>query len=193
VKRVWQILNVLVTGTLIVVIMASAALAISARRSKDAIPSVLGHKVLTVLSGSMAPAIRTGDVIVDEPLAIGDEVRVGDVVTFRSREKTDMLITHRVVEIVKVDGRVLAYKTKGDANKDADTVLVGLEQLVGRYQWRIPFFGYISTFLRTPIGILLFVILPGLALIGLELRRVWVIFTESERKAEVEKAQDPEA
>src|SRR5437899_2420221 len=44
-------------------------------------PYVFGGRSFTVMSGSMQPAIDTGDVVIDETIAPRD-ARVGDIVTF---------------------------------------------------------------------------------------------------------------
>lgn len=185
-KLFLKVLNTVITVGLVLVIGAAGALAFSARRSGDAIPSVLGHKVLTVISGSMEPAIMTGDVIIVKPVANPQaEIKDGDVITFRAKDDASMLITHRVVGTVLVNGTPAAFVTKGDANASEDFVPVSPEQVVGRYQWRVPLFGYLSSFLRKPLGIVLFVILPGLILIGLEFYKMWQAVLEAEKtKAE---------
>ncbi|MFZ5649991.1 MAG: signal peptidase I [Bacillota bacterium] len=179
-KKFLNVFNIAVTIILVLVISAAAFLAFSARFSGDKMPSVAGHKVLTVLSGSMEPAIHTGDVIIIRPLAPDEQVKEGDVITFRTREKADMLITHRVMGIVSVNGVPKAYVTKGDANDSHDLSTVAREQVVGVYQWRVPYFGYFSDLLRKPFGIIAFVVLPGVILIGHELIKIYKILAEAE-------------
>lgn len=191
-RTVLKVLNILVTAGLVLVIITATALAISARRSKDALPSVVGRKVLTVLSGSMEPTIRTGDAIVVKPVQPGELAKEGDVITFRTKEEKNMLITHRVVGLVQVDGRPVAYVTKGDNNQTQDLTPVAVDQVVGIYQWRIPFFGYISTFMRKPFGIFLFVVLPGLLFIGGELKKLWRALEDSEAASKPKEAQGKE-
>jgi signal peptidase len=187
-----KVLNILVTAGLILLILASTALAISARRSKDALPSVAGRKVLTVLSGSMTPAIRTGDVIVVKPVLPGERAKEGDVITFRAKEDGSMLITHRVVGLIQVEGKTVAYVTKGDNNQSQDLTPVPVDRVIGLYQWRIPFFGYVSNFIRKPFGILLFVIVPGLLFIGGELKKLWRALEDSEASVKTQGAQGKE-
>jgi signal peptidase len=182
-KRLLKVLNVVLTVALVGVVLSTIFLAISARRSSDSIPTVSGNKVLTVLSGSMEPKIHTGDVIIVKPLLASDEVREGDIITFRTQEKADMLITHRVVGVVSVNGKAAAYVTKGDSNDSQDLSTVGRDQLVGRYSWRVPYFGYVASFLRKPVGIVLVIILPGLFVIGTEVRKMWLLLAEAETAA----------
>ncbi|MDB4896793.1 MAG: signal peptidase type [Firmicutes bacterium] len=179
-KASMRILGVLLNVALVLIIAAGAILGFTGRRSPDGIPTVAGRKVLSVLSGSMEPAIHTGDVILVQPLAADQQINDGDVITFRVREKPDMLITHRVAGTVLVNGQPVAYTTKGDANPTVDSEVVVREQLVGRVQLRVPYFGYVSAFLHKPIGIVVCVILPGLILIGLEFRKIWSALAEQE-------------
>lgn len=188
-KRFLKVLGFLTTTLLLLLLGASVVLAISARRSPDRISTVVGHKLLSVLSGSMEPAINTGDVIILKPFNIAtDEIQVGDVITFRTKSDPNMMITHRVIGIAMVNDKPSAYVMKGDNNDSPDVATVTRQQIVGIYRWRIPYFGYISSFIRQPVGLILFVILPGLVLIGMEFKKIWTAVAEAE-KAQAESAQ----
>ena len=81
--------------------------------------SILGFTPLKVLSGSMEPAIKTGDLIVVK--AIPDSnIEEGDIITFKTNP--DTFVTHRVVEVFDQDGNI-SFKTKGDANNVEDKEL----------------------------------------------------------------------
>src|SRR5687768_12979668 len=72
-----------------------------------------GSKLLSVQSGSMDPALKKGDLVsvVRTPTR---DLRVGDVITFTSRENSKQTITHRIVSVTgDMQGRIT---TKGDAN-----------------------------------------------------------------------------
>nr|WP_245302011.1 signal peptidase I [Symbiobacterium terraclitae] len=190
-----RILNGAVTAVLAVILVATVALAITARRSQDGMPSVLGYKVLSVLSGSMEPAIKTGDVIIVEPLKPDHEIKEGDVITFRAADAPEMLITHRVVGIVSVNGEPTAYVTKGDNNDAVDLSPVSRSQVVGIQRWRVPYYGYLREFMRKPVGIVSLVIAPGVLLIAMEIRKIVQVVMEEERAKKAEKepadAQSP--
>lgn len=191
-KVLLRILSGALTGVMAVVLVATVALAITARRSEDRIPSVMGYKVLSVISGSMEPAIMTGDVIIVEPLKPEQQIAEGDVITFRAKDKPDMLITHRVTGIISVNGQPAAFVTKGDNNDTEDLSTVARSQIVGIQRWRVPYYGYISNFVRTPVGVVLLVIVPGVALIGLEIRKLIKAVMEEEA-AKKDKADTAEA
>lgn len=168
--------NILLAG----VIALAAFVGISARAANDKFPTVMGHKVLTVLSGSMEPAISTGDVIIVKPLTPEDSIKEGDIITFRTKEKQDMLITHRVMGAVLINGEPRAYVTKGDANKSEDLGTVSREQVMGIYKWRVPYFGYVVDLMHQPKGIIALLVIPGAILIGSEFIKIWKLLGEAE-------------
>ncbi len=180
-KLFLKFFNYLVTGVLVLVIAAAAGLGFSARLSKDQIPTWKGYRMLTVLSGSMEPNIDTGDAIVVKDLGKGEKVKEGDIITFRAKEKQSMIITHRVVGTILVNGVPKAYVTKGDANVSQDFSTVSPDQIMGRYYQRVPYFGYVSSFIHKPVGIVVCVIIPGLVLIGFEFKKIWKLLAENEK------------
>jgi signal peptidase len=135
-------------------------------------PSVMGGSSFTVMSGSMTPALRTGDVVVESRLAARD-ARVGDVITFRDPEGSHRLITHRVRRLrLGADGTV-SLVTKGDDANAVQRWSVPADGSIGLVRLRIPFLGYALWGTRQPLGRFLLVILPVLLLSASELRRLW--------------------
>lgn len=112
-------------------------------------------QLLTVLSGSMEPAIKTGALVFVKP---AESYAVGDVVTYHA--DGDTTFTHRIIAQSEEDG-VLTFVTQGDANNVADDILVRPEMIVGKVLWDIPYMGYMTSFAKTRTGILLFVVLPA--------------------------------
>ena len=116
-----------------------------------------GWLVQTVATGSMAPAMPSGSLIISRPVDPAD-VRVGDVIVFRSPtgatvsggadgafEATEaMLITHRVVRVDDRDGEP-AFRTKGDGNDEVDPWVVTGPMLRARYVAHVPVVGGILT------------------------------------------------
>jgi signal peptidase len=130
-----------------------------------------GGRSLSVMSGSMAPAIETGDVVVSHGVSPLD-IRRGDVITFRDPTDAGRLITHRVKE-VRIAGGEAAFVTKGDANNSAERWTIAADGRVGLVAYRLPKLGYALAWLGHPFAKLLFVALPALLLGAYELRRIW--------------------
>jgi signal peptidase len=96
-------------------------------------PQLAGYRSFTVRSGSMTPAIETGDVVVTKPIA-PLSARVGDVVTFVDPEGTGKLFSHRV-QSVRAVGDDVAFVTRGDANTSTE-------------HWRVPASGSVGKVAR---------------------------------------------
>lgn len=104
------------------------------------VPRVLGATPLTVLSGSMEPALSPGDVVVVRPVD-PDELRTGDVVTVQPVSGDPTLVTHRVVQVDRDGADVTGLVTRGDANGAADAPLVP-DQVMGRVAYSVPLVGH---------------------------------------------------
>jgi signal peptidase I len=136
-----------------------------------AAPVLFCYETLTVLSGSMAPAIRSGDLVVDARIA-PLEARVGDVVTFTDPEDRSRLVTHRVRRL-RVAGGLVHFLTKGDANNATERWTIAKDGRIGRVEYRLPKLGYVSSWGGSRFGRLVLIVLPALLLGALELRRIW--------------------
>jgi len=106
-----------------------------------------------------------------EPADIGP----GSIIAYRSGEP---LITHRVVDVI--DESELSFITKGDANQSPDLSPVPAASVVGKVIFDVPYLGYLAAFVKTPLGFLLAIFLPGLAIIGLELKNMWQVVLKKE-------------
>lgn len=105
-------------------------------------PTVFGFSTAAVATGSMAPAIDAGDLIVTRAQ---DGYEVGDVVTYLAADGTST--THRI--IAKSGG---TYTMKGDANTAPDPA-VGESAIVGKVVCTLPGLGAAVTFLQSPAGL----------------------------------------
>src|SRR5919199_1464851 len=126
-------------------------------------PSVMGFESFVVYSGSMEPAIHTGDVAVVGPVKATD-LKVGDIVPYRAPADPDVVITHRIMDIGTDEQGRLVFQTKGDANNVQDQVLVDQKALLGRVAYAIPRLGYMVDMSKRTEGKLMFIALPGLLL-----------------------------
>jgi len=152
----------------IILLIAAAAFTFLAPR--------FGWSVDTVFSGSMEPQLKVGGVVVTRPVA-AEEIKVGDIITFHP-SMNEQLTSHRVIAVD--DGSSSHFLTKGDANEDADPFVVPAQNVVGKVCFHIPYFGYATQFIKTPLGLLLTLCLPGLIIIIMEMRNIWRVLTEDE-------------
>jgi signal peptidase len=150
-----------VLGTVVVVVLLVATIG----------PRVLPYRTFSVLSGSMAPTIPVGSMIFDREVD-ASELAPGDVVTFHPPGHGDKLVSHRVVRIEeKENGRFLV--TRGDANGVTDDWRIPAQGRGLRYEFHVPYLGYVVGGLLTPAGRLIALTLAALWLGGIALWTIW--------------------
>ena len=161
---------------LVIVLMTAAVLALLAPR--------FGWRVDAVFSGSMDPRLKVGGLVITRPVEAKD-IKVGDTITFYS-PLDKKLTSHRVIAVVEDSS--LHFRTKGDANEDPDPFIVPVQNVVGKVCFHIPYLGYVTQFVKTPLGFVLAFCLPGLIIIVMEMRNIWRVLTEEEirRKRRIE-------
>jgi signal peptidase len=137
-------------GFLRVALVWAALTFVVALAALATVPSLLGYRTLTVLSGSMTPTLGVGSIVVDEAIRPTD-ARVGDVVTFPSPNRPDHLITHRVKRIRVRDGKAYLV-TKGDANRTTERWNVPVGHQIGRVAYHVPVVGYVRAWLTGRAG-----------------------------------------
>lgn len=166
-KKIFRWITNIFIIFLIFIVTLSFYSVIKARRNLQEIPSILGYKPMSVLSGSMRPSLEPGDMIVVKEIK-PEDVNKGDVITFRM--DSDSLVTHRVVEVLN-QGKEIKFRTRGDANNTDDSNLVSSKQLIGILAFNIPKGGYIANFIRSPFGFIFLILIPIIYLIASELKK----------------------
>jgi len=165
-------------GLLTVLALCSVVLGFAARPGADGVSRIAGHPILTVLSGSMRPAFRPGDMLIDDRVsgARAEHLAVGDVITFRVTGTSNDFITHRIAAVkTSATGATgaVSYQTKGDANNAPDQDLVQPNQVVGVYQSHLPYGGYLLQDVHRRSIFLLFILLPLAYFVGSEVLQRW--------------------
>ena len=105
---------------------------------------IAGFRVYAVQTGSMAPTIPTGSLVVVDRGIEKDALKAGQILAFQTNSGT--LVTHRALSINKQAGLI---QTKGDANPSKDPAPIDTNQVVGVVIGHAPFLGFIPLFLGT--------------------------------------------
>ncbi|MDT5030207.1 MAG: signal peptidase [Actinoplanes sp.] len=115
-------------------------------------PTLAGLHSHVIMSGSMVPQLRPGDVIVT--MSVGaDRLHPGMVMSFTDPADPGRNIVHRLLRR-HPDGTL---QTRGDANAQADSTPVPVAAVVGVGVLRVPFVGLPAYWARTaqfvPLGV----------------------------------------
>lgn len=165
-KILKTVINVLLTifllFSVVVTILAFAAQSNSAR-----IPTIGGKNILTVLSSSMEPTIKKGDIIINKKITLEEagKLEKDTVITFSTGDLNgdgvDDINTHRIIEVKTDNSGKTVYVTKGDNNLIADTENVSPEAVISVWTGtRIAGVGKVLNFLQQPTGFLVVIVLP---------------------------------
>lgn len=136
-----KVRDVMVSIFTIIVIMACWYAIIVKMILKVDVPMVGGYSALIVLSGSMEPTIKTGEVIV---IHAQKDYKIKDILTYR---EGGILVTHRIVDETET-----TYTTRGDAN-NTDDPPIKKTQAIGKTIFHIPYLGKAILFVQSPIGL----------------------------------------
>lgn len=133
------------------------------------LPITGNYKVMTVISGSMAPAIKAGSLVMVKPVS---DYKIGDVITFGPYSKTKAPTSHRIYDIKVVDNEP-RYITKGDVNNAPDAREIKKSDILGKVLFSVPYVGYAVDFAKKPIGFALIIIVPAALIIFDEVKKIW--------------------
>lgn len=143
-------------------------LLISKMLNPNTVPDLLGYKSFIIISGSMEPYLKVGDMIIVKEID-SDEIKKGDVISFWEGES---LVTHRVEEILEENGEK-HFKTKGDNNNKEDEKLVTNSNIEGICKFRIPKVGKLIMHSQNIWG---FIIIFGIIYI------IYIVSDEKEKR-----------
>ena len=122
-----------------------------------------GWRLDAVLTGSMAPELQVGSLVFTRSVE-PETITVGDIITFRPAINGEVLMTHRVIGVGRSSS--VYFETKGDANAAPDASTVPARNLVGQVSFHVPYWGFAIEFLKTPLGFLFALVIPGTVLIA---------------------------
>jgi signal peptidase I len=127
-------------------------------------------KYFTNSSDSMLPVINSGSLSIVRPQPM-NSYEEGDIITYYQKDREGE-VTHR---IYRHGGNV--YITKGDNNEAIDSEPVLPRLVIGRVITVIPLLGYWITFIKSPIGVYLFILLPTITIVVIELSNIFFVLS----------------
>lgn len=114
-KILWKIVKGIITAFLIVILV----MVIFQKFTKNRL-TIGNYYIFQVISGSMLPEYKVGDIIIVKKVSPKD-LKKGDDVTYLGRfaNLNGLIVTHKIVDLRQEDGKYY-YVTKGDANSIED-------------------------------------------------------------------------
>ena len=155
---------------LLPILLFNCVLIVKGMLNPNEVPSIGKNIPLIVVSESMDPTIKAGDLIICQKID-ASEIKEGDVISFFDPAGNGTsVVTHRVNKVT-VDGETgeLSFRTQGDNNNLEDRMSVPAENLIGIWtEKRVGVIGHVVLFTQTPIGLLVCIFVPVALFIGYE-------------------------
>ena len=195
----------------LVICILAVSVTIMSGRDTDGAVNIFGYKMMIVTSGSMEKCEYTDvsdfDIksipvksmifidTVPEDKAEADawykSLKVGDVLTFKYVQSNKQItITHRIVKIEPNGMGGYVIELMGD-NKNTpegtlvqriDTSVNGSNFVIGKVVGKATAFGTIVTLLKSPLGIVLMIIIPCFIIIALEAYKIWKVVQDDKKQ-----------
>lgn len=158
----------IVFKVIIFIVMIGFILSVCLQRFSNNKLSIFNYRMFTVISGSMEPKYKIGDVLLAKEVE-PEKIKVGDTISYLGNVNSfkDKVVTHQVVGIDKIDGKYY-FHTKGLANLVEDP-LVSADQLYGKVIYKSVIISLIYKIVSTNVGFYLFIIIPILYIISSEI------------------------
>lgn len=170
-QRTLTIIGIVLCAILVPILIVNCTLIIKSFINKDEVPDFAGIVPLIVLSDSMYPDIKKGDLIITKAVD-PSELVVGDVISFYAAEDNYTTIwTHKIIEVIDENGE-LKFKTQGINNPTPDGKLREADKIVGKWSdVRFGGVGNLAMAMQKPGGLIICVVVPILLFVGYDVIR----------------------
>lgn len=149
---------------------------------------VFGYYFFIVESDSMAATdFDAGDVVVVKKTDV-KSLKEDDIISFISidEESFGQVITHKIREIATDLNDNPIFLTYGTTTGVTDTSVVIAKNVIGKYEFSIPYAGYFFKYLKTPIGYITCIFVPFLLLILIQVKKCMELFGRYKRQVKLE-------
>lgn len=159
---------------LVIVLALNLTITIKGSVNQDVPPDLFGTAPMAVTTDSMEGEEEDsfGEGALIFVRLLDDEGRqqleAWDIVTYR-HEKT--FVTHRIIGVNRVDGKIVSVTTKGDNRTDSDGA-IPIENVIGRYTGKMEGIGSFVMFLQSPTGIIVCIGVPIALFIVIDTLRI---------------------
>ena len=169
--RVLTIIGIVLCVILVPILIVNCTLIVKSFINKDEAPDFAGVVPLIVLTDSMYPDIKKGDLIFTKKVDT-NSIQVGDVISFYAAEDDYTTIwTHKVIEVI-LDGDTVKFRTQGVNNPTPDGKLREADKIVGKWNdVRIGGAGSLAMEMQKPGGLIICVVVPILLFVGYDIIR----------------------
>ena len=181
-NKIFKIFSIIIK-IIIFILLVGFILSVCLQRFSNNKLSILNYRMFTVISGSMEPLYKIGDVLIAKEVK-PEDIKVGDKISYlgKTNNFANKVVTHEVVGIDKEDGKYY-FHAKGLANIVEDPI-VSEDQLYGKVIYKCLIISLVYKIVSTNLGFYLFIIIPILYIVSSEIISIMIDKEEKRRSNE---------
>jgi len=142
---IYKIIKTIVT----IFLIAALAVVLAQKVTKNNF-AMGGIRVFTIISESMAPDYKIGDILISKEVN-ASELEIGHRVTYMAKkgDLAGLVITHEIIDKEERDGKIM-FITKGTANDYADPE-ISEDDVYGKVVYKTVFFSLLSRWMNNMV------------------------------------------
>ena len=150
--------------TVVLILAIGFGILLLVQVKKENKPLLFGFGAYYVVSGSMEPTIKVGDIILIRKVKGEDDLQKGDIITFHGKggNLQGKIVTHRIISDGIVDGKIT---TCGDANHGIADEPIPYANVIGKYVKTSAALTTVYAVFTSKYGFLFIVFIPLLILL----------------------------
>ena len=217
-KKIGKVTANVLLYVFIAVCVLGIFMTVSSKKSGDDATTLFGMQMRLVLTESMEKCEETDvsgydikdipkdsmvfvDIVPEDPDEAAEwyaDLKIGDVLTFKYVYVKQVTITHRITGIRANGDGGYTIRLEGDnKNSDSETLVQEINTskknspnyVIGKVTGQSKLLGSVVSAMKSPIGMILIVILPSLIIVVMELFKIANMFTADKKKKEREELE----
>ena len=177
-KKALKIIGSIIKTIMWIIVILIVSVILVQRVSNNKV-TLANYSIYTVVTESMLPKYKVGDMLLAKTVDI-NTLSVGDDVVYMGREGSfsGKIVTHQIIKIDENNG-VKQFHTKG-LNNIAEDPIVSSDQIYGKIATKLTILSIISKIVMNQYGFYFIIIVPAVILIF----QVFIDVKNSRKKSE---------
>lgn len=177
--------------TIMVILVILILLVVALQRFSNNTITIGGIRIFNILTGSMEPEYKVGDILVTKEID-AKEIKVGDDITYLGKEGdfVGKIVTHRVKAVIPGEnGGEYKFITQGLANDIADPEITA-GQIQGKVIYKTVILSFISKIVNNLYSMYFVIFIPMAIIIFVNVRRIYLDITTKDEDDEEEDVEE---
>lgn len=178
--------------TILVILVVLILLVVALQRFSNNTITLGGFRIFNILTGSMEPEYKVGDILVTKEIE-PKEIKVGDDITYLGKEGdfAGKIVTHRVKVVIPGENGEYRFITQGLTNSIADPEITS-SQIQGKVIYKTVILSFISKLVNNLYSMYFVIVVPMAIIIFVNVRRIYLDIVNKDEEDDDENENNEE-